>query len=332
MKAAAGGARISVATYDRCNSHVPHKHGVSGGSKGGRVLAADGDEGEEGAGGGELGGGPPARASARAAAARAAQGMATAMRADAADDETWFEMQGRGDGDEDDGAGGRGSGRRGGKGRGRGRGRWGGRGRGRSEWAVPPVPGFNGGEGWGGAWDTNSQGGMPSEGSDGAGGMARRDMEGGGQEAGDRGGEAGAAPGDGGVTEGGVSLAGWGGGGGGHPSAAAAGSGRVRMMAPVRVGGGPTGLTRRNNTKHQRLFAGEPGALVQGERLCYKTNQGDVLLEGTAMVSPDASGPRGILCKHCGKVVSCSAFEAHAGKSGTSGKVAKGAVVWAKGA
>lgn len=49
-----------------------------------------------------------------------------------------------------------------------------------------------------------------------------------------------------------------------------------------------------------------------GEKVVYKTTQGEVLLDGEIRVS--RSGPCGILCACCDRVISCSQFEAHAGR------------------
>ncbi|KFM25801.1 Nucleosome-remodeling factor subunit BPTF [Auxenochlorella protothecoides] len=102
-------------------------------------------------------------------------------------------------------------------------------------------------------------------------------------------------------------------GGGVRPTAPDHVPGRVRMAAPSRDFrvAGARGV--RNQNKHRRLFEGGEGALRQGDALSYQTAQGEVLLRGTAVVS--AMGPSGILCDCCGAVVSCSQFEAHAGRA-----------------
>lgn len=75
----------------------------------------------------------------------------------------------------------------------------------------------------------------------------------------------------------------------------------------------PHGMRReRNSNKNKRLFMGVEGGLKDGERVIYQTSGGSVLLEGTVRIDP--GGHSGILCAHCNKVVSCSAFEAHAGR------------------
>lgn len=57
--------------------------------------------------------------------------------------------------------------------------------------------------------------------------------------------------------------------------------------------------------KHRCLF--EEGGLRDGDRLTYITAQGEELLHGIVQ-------DMGILCQCCGKVVSCSQFEMHAGR------------------
>lgn len=49
-----------------------------------------------------------------------------------------------------------------------------------------------------------------------------------------------------------------------------------------------------------------------GEKVVYQTSQGEKLLHGEIRV--DRDGPCGILCDCCNKVISCSQFEAHAGR------------------
>lgn len=92
------------------------------------------------------------------------------------------------------------------------------------------------------------------------------------------------------------------------------GTGRVHMAAPTapraprlgRTGGGP------RSNKNKRLFEGEEGALVNGQKLFYRTTQGETLLEGMAVV--ERGGPSGILCGCCNTLISASGFEAHAGR------------------
>eukprot|EP00879_Flechtneria_rotunda_P024265 GHRR01025716.1.p1 GENE.GHRR01025716.1~~GHRR01025716.1.p1 ORF type:complete len:461 (+),score=103.97 GHRR01025716.1:766-2148(+) len=88
--------------------------------------------------------------------------------------------------------------------------------------------------------------------------------------------------------------------------------GRVRMLCPERMGG--AGARReRNNNKHKRLFLGGPGALVDGQPLAYKAGADlKPLLTGVAVINPD--GVSGICCSCCNQIVSCSQFEAHAGR------------------
>ncbi|PRW56093.1 Nucleosome-remodeling factor subunit BPTF isoform A [Chlorella sorokiniana] len=102
------------------------------------------------------------------------------------------------------------------------------------------------------------------------------------------------------------------------PKAAAGGggggTGRVHMAAPTapraprlgRSGGGA------RSNKNKRLFEGEEGALVNGQKLFYRTTQGETLLEGVAVV--ERGGPSGILCGCCNTLISASGFEAHAGR------------------
>ena len=49
-----------------------------------------------------------------------------------------------------------------------------------------------------------------------------------------------------------------------------------------------------------------------GEKVVYQTSQGEKLLDGEVRVS--RQGPCGILCGCCSQVISCSQFEAHAGR------------------
>ena len=52
--------------------------------------------------------------------------------------------------------------------------------------------------------------------------------------------------------------------------------------------------------------------LQNGEKVVYQTSQGEKLLDGEVRVS--RQGPCGILCGCCSQVISCSQFEAHAGR------------------
>lgn len=48
--------------------------------------------------------------------------------------------------------------------------------------------------------------------------------------------------------------------------------------------------------------------------MSYITSQGEELLKGTVRIDPSETGPSGILCACCNAVISCSQFEAHAGR------------------
>lgn len=75
----------------------------------------------------------------------------------------------------------------------------------------------------------------------------------------------------------------------------------------------PPGVRRgRNSNKHKRLFEGGEGSLPNGEKVSYITTQGEKLLEGEVVIS--VTGPSGIKCYCCNQVISCSQFEAHAGR------------------
>ena len=52
--------------------------------------------------------------------------------------------------------------------------------------------------------------------------------------------------------------------------------------------------------------------MQNGEKVVYQTSQGEKLLDGEVRVS--RQGPCGILCGCCSQVISCSQFEAHAGR------------------
>jgi hypothetical protein len=51
-----------------------------------------------------------------------------------------------------------------------------------------------------------------------------------------------------------------------------------------------------------------------GEKVEYRTSSGEVLLTGTVVIDTSPNGVSGIRCQCCGDVVSCSQFEAHAGR------------------
>ena len=54
--------------------------------------------------------------------------------------------------------------------------------------------------------------------------------------------------------------------------------------------------------------------LQDGEKVTYMTSQGEVILTGVVRIDPSPQGISGILCCCCNKVISCSQFEAHAGR------------------
>ena len=65
----------------------------------------------------------------------------------------------------------------------------------------------------------------------------------------------------------------------------------------------------RNTTKHKRMFMeGGGGILKDGEPVRYQTPSGPVLLTGTVKFP-------GILCHCCSTIVTCTGFEAHAGRA-----------------
>ena len=51
-----------------------------------------------------------------------------------------------------------------------------------------------------------------------------------------------------------------------------------------------------------------------GEKVAYITSQGETLLHGRVHIDPAPHGLAGIWCNCCKQVISCSAFEAHAGR------------------
>lgn len=51
-----------------------------------------------------------------------------------------------------------------------------------------------------------------------------------------------------------------------------------------------------------------------GQPVAYITSQGEELLKGAVRIDPDPEGASGILCACCNTVISCSQFEAHAGR------------------
>ncbi len=51
-----------------------------------------------------------------------------------------------------------------------------------------------------------------------------------------------------------------------------------------------------------------------GEPVSYITSQGEELLTGVVLIDPNPNGASGILCSCCSTVISCSQFEAHAGR------------------
>ena len=85
-------------------------------------------------------------------------------------------------------------------------------------------------------------------------------------------------------------------------------SGRIQMACPTAPRASVARLSQRNKNKHRRLFDGE--ALKDGEQVSYNAH-GVKLLTGTVVINP--SGVSGIRCDHCNTVISCSAFESHAG-------------------
>ena len=61
----------------------------------------------------------------------------------------------------------------------------------------------------------------------------------------------------------------------------------------------------------------KPGLLFfeqDGEPVSYITSQGEELLKGSVRIDASEAGPSGILCACCNTVISCSQFEAHAGR------------------
>jgi hypothetical protein len=62
----------------------------------------------------------------------------------------------------------------------------------------------------------------------------------------------------------------------------------------------------------RRLSAWPPGAAQDGQKVAYITSQGERLLAGVVRIG--GAGASGILCACCRAVISCSQFEAHAGR------------------
>ena len=56
-----------------------------------------------------------------------------------------------------------------------------------------------------------------------------------------------------------------------------------------------------------------PCAVQHGEEVRYIC-QGEVLLAGSVHIDSNPAHASGILCSHCNEVISCSGFEAHAGR------------------
>ncbi|KAK9814033.1 hypothetical protein WJX73_009674 [Symbiochloris irregularis] len=94
-----------------------------------------------------------------------------------------------------------------------------------------------------------------------------------------------------------------------------ASGGRVHLALPAsrRMGAGQG--RSRDSTKHKRLFLpNQEGGLQHGEKVAYITSQGETLLHGRVHIDPAPHGLAGIWCSCCKQVISCSAFEAHAGR------------------
>lgn len=54
--------------------------------------------------------------------------------------------------------------------------------------------------------------------------------------------------------------------------------------------------------------------IQDGEKVIYRTTQGEDLLTGVVQISQDPNKPSGIVCGCCTQLISCSQFECHAGK------------------
>jgi hypothetical protein len=93
-------------------------------------------------------------------------------------------------------------------------------------------------------------------------------------------------------------------------AAGGSGTGRIQMSCPTLPRASVARNTVRQGNKHRRLFDGQAGALKDGDLVSYVMH-GEKLLTGTVVIKEKSHG---ILCDHCRSVISCSAFEAHAGQ------------------
>jgi Tify domain binding domain len=76
-----------------------------------------------------------------------------------------------------------------------------------------------------------------------------------------------------------------------------------------------SGILYHQSSKYSCMYANADAALLQnGEPVEYRTTQGERLLGGVVMIDESPGGQCGILCDCCATVVSCSQFEAHAGR------------------